>query len=100
VFFPWSLLFYIVFLELEDTKFFIIALVHDFLKTLIAVLSIILPIPALELDIHQSTILGTNCDLFPLALLIFLLFFHLSDPCPLVFVSLFFTPRNEPLEKS
>ena len=52
MFFPWSLLFYIVFLGLEDTKFFILALVHDFLKTLIAVLSIILPIPALELDIH------------------------------------------------
>ena len=66
MFFPWSLLFYIVFLGLEDTKFFILALVHDFLKTLIAVLSFILPIPALELDIHQSTILGTNCDLFPL----------------------------------
>ena len=46
VFFPWSLLFCVVFLELEDTKFLVLALVHDLLKTLIAVLSIILPIIA------------------------------------------------------
>lgn len=44
VFFPWSLLFCVIFYGLEETKFIVLALVHDAIKTLLAILSIILPI--------------------------------------------------------
>jgi hypothetical protein len=44
VFFPWSLLYCVVVYGLQDTKFLIIALFHDVLKTLLAVLSIVVPI--------------------------------------------------------
>jgi hypothetical protein len=44
VFFPWSLLYCVVVYGLQDTKFLIIALFHDVLKTVLAVLSIVVPI--------------------------------------------------------
>jgi hypothetical protein len=44
VFFPWSLLYCVVVHGLQDTKFLIIALFHDVLKTVLAVLSIVVPI--------------------------------------------------------
>ena len=44
VFFPWSLLFCVIFYGLEETKFIVLALVHDAFKTLLAILSIIVPI--------------------------------------------------------
>ena len=44
VFFHWSLLFCVIFYGLEETKFIVLALVHDAIKTLLAILSIILPI--------------------------------------------------------
>lgn len=44
VFFPWSLLYCVVVYGLQDTKFLIIALFHDILKTVLAVLSILVPI--------------------------------------------------------
>ena len=42
VFFPWSLLFCVIFYGLEDTKLIIKALLHDAIKTFLAVLSIVL----------------------------------------------------------
>ena len=44
VFFPWSLLYCVVVYGLQDTKFLVIALFHDVLKTVLAVLSIVVPI--------------------------------------------------------
>ena len=44
VFFPWSLLFCVIFYGLEETKFIVLALVHDAFKTLLAILSIVVPI--------------------------------------------------------
>ena len=41
VFFPWSLLFCLIFYGLEYTKLLVIALFHDFVKTLLSVLSIL-----------------------------------------------------------
>ena len=41
VFFPWSLLFCLIFYGLEHTKFLVIALFHDFVKTLLSVLSVL-----------------------------------------------------------
>jgi hypothetical protein len=49
VFFPWSLLYCVVVYGLQDTKFLIIALFHDVLKTVLAVLSILVPIVGLIL---------------------------------------------------
>jgi len=43
VFFPWSLLFCVVFYGFQNTKFLIIALLHDLLKTVFAVLAVIVP---------------------------------------------------------
>ena len=43
VFFPWSLLFCVMFYGLNQTKFIILALLHDFLKTILAILSILVP---------------------------------------------------------
>ena len=40
VFFPWSLLFCVIFYGLEDTKLIVKALLHDAFKTFLAVLSI------------------------------------------------------------
>lgn len=41
VFFPWSLLFSLIFFGMETTKFLVLALLHDFLKTLGAVISLL-----------------------------------------------------------
>lgn len=38
VFFPWSLLFCVIFYGLEHTKLLVIALLHDFVKTVLAIL--------------------------------------------------------------
>ena len=38
VFFPWSLLFCLVFYGMQETKLIIIALFHDFVKTVLAIL--------------------------------------------------------------
>ena len=40
VFFPWSLLFCVIFYGLEDTKLIVKALLHDAIKTFLAVFSI------------------------------------------------------------
>lgn len=42
VFFPWSLLFCVIFYGLDETKLIVVALVHDAIKTLFAVASMIL----------------------------------------------------------
>ena len=44
VFFPWSLLFCVVFYGFQNTKFLIIALLHDLLKTVFAILAVVLPL--------------------------------------------------------
>ena len=44
VFFPWSLLFCVVFFGFRNTKFLIIALLHDLLKTVFAILAVIIPL--------------------------------------------------------
>ena len=41
VFFPWSLLFCVVFYGLTETKYILIALIHDAVKTFFAILSIV-----------------------------------------------------------
>lgn len=41
-FFPWSLLFSVLFYGMETTRFLILALLHDFLKTLGAVITVVL----------------------------------------------------------
>ena len=40
VFFPWSLLFCVVFYGLTETKYIVLALIHDAVKTFFAILSI------------------------------------------------------------
>jgi hypothetical protein len=47
VFFPWSLLFSVVVYGLGTTKLLIFALLHDAIKTLLAVLSVVISISAL-----------------------------------------------------
>ena len=54
VFFPWSLLFCVIFYGLEETKFIVLALVHDAFKTLLAILSIIVPILIVVLSLIFS----------------------------------------------
>ena len=44
VFFPLSLLFCVVFYGFQNTKFLIIALLHDLVKTVFAILAVILPL--------------------------------------------------------
>ena len=44
VFFPWSLLFCVIFFGIEATKLIVIALLHDFLKTVFAVISVLVPV--------------------------------------------------------
>ena len=41
VFFPWSLLFCVVFYGFQNTKFLIISLLHDLLKKVFAILAVI-----------------------------------------------------------
>ena len=43
-FFPWSLLFCVVFYGFQNTKFLIIALLHDLLKTVFAILAVVVPL--------------------------------------------------------
>ena len=43
-FFPWSLLFCVVFYGFQNTKFLITALLHDLVKTVFAILAVILPL--------------------------------------------------------
>jgi len=47
LFFPFSLLFSVMFYGLEQTKFLIVALLHDAMKTFLAVLSVVLSLIAL-----------------------------------------------------
>lgn len=54
VFFPWSLLFCVIFYGLHETKLIVFALLHDFLKTIFAILSILLPIIGLILFLIVS----------------------------------------------
>ena len=44
VFFPWSLLFCVIFYGLKETKFIVLALIHDAFKTLLAILSVVIPL--------------------------------------------------------
>ena len=44
VFFPWSLLFCVVFYGFHNTKLLLIALLHDLLKTVFAILAIVIPL--------------------------------------------------------
>jgi|TARA_B110000902_G_C14266445_1_gene571549 hypothetical protein len=44
VFFPWSLLFSVVVYGLESTKLLIFALLHDAIKTLFAIISVVISI--------------------------------------------------------
>ena len=44
VFFPWSLLFCLFFYGMEGTKFLVIAIFHDLLKTALAIISILVPL--------------------------------------------------------
>ncbi len=44
VFFPWSLLYCVIVHGLKDTKYILIAMTHDLIKTLFAVLAILLPL--------------------------------------------------------
>lgn len=49
VFFPWSLLFCVVTYGLQETKLIVLALFHDLVKTVIAILSVVLPVVGLIL---------------------------------------------------
>jgi len=43
-FFPWSLLFCVVFYGLEETKLLIVALLHDWFITVLATLAVVIPL--------------------------------------------------------
>jgi hypothetical protein len=43
-FFPWSLLFCLFFYGMDFTKLLIAALLHDWIKTILAVLSVVIPL--------------------------------------------------------
>ena len=45
--FPWSLLFSLFFYGMERTKFLVVALIHDAIKTILAILSIVVPLIAI-----------------------------------------------------
>ena len=47
VFFPWSLLFCVVFYGLAHTKFIVLCLLNDLLKTFFAVLAVLVPVVGL-----------------------------------------------------
>jgi len=47
VFFPWSLLFCVIFYGLKETKYIILALMHDAFKTFFAILSIVISLAIL-----------------------------------------------------
>ena len=40
-FFPWSLLFCVIFYGLTETKYIVLAMLHDAVKTILAILSIV-----------------------------------------------------------
>ena len=42
VFFPWSLLFCVVFFGLTETKYLVLAMLHDAIKTVGAILSVLI----------------------------------------------------------
>ena len=44
VFFPWSLLFCLFAYGLDETKLIVLALFHDFMKTVFAILAVLVPI--------------------------------------------------------
>ena len=44
VFFPWSLLYCLVFHGMQETKYLIIALAHDWIKTISAILVVLVPL--------------------------------------------------------
>ena len=46
-FFPWSLLFCVVFYGLEETKFICLAMIHDAVKTFLAIASVVLSLAAI-----------------------------------------------------
>ncbi len=54
VFFPWSLLYCVVVYGLTHTKLIILAMLHDLIKTALAVLSLLLPIAAIIIYIIFS----------------------------------------------
>jgi len=54
MFFPWSLLFSLVFYGMETTKLLILALLHDFLKTLGAVVVVLLAVGGVLMIILMS----------------------------------------------
>lgn len=43
-FFPWSLLFCLFVYGMEETKLLVLALLHDWVKTILAVLAILIPL--------------------------------------------------------
>ena len=47
VFFPWSLLFCVIFFGLTETKYIVLALIHDAFKTISAILSIVISLVVL-----------------------------------------------------
>jgi len=47
VFFPWSLLFCVIFFGLTATKYIVLALFHDAFKTFLAILSIVITLAVL-----------------------------------------------------
>ena len=44
MFFPWSLLFCVVFYGFQNTKLLLLALLHDLLKTVFAILAVAIPV--------------------------------------------------------
>ena len=44
VFFPWSLLYCLIFHGMQETKYLVIALAHDWIKTIYAILAILVPL--------------------------------------------------------
>ncbi len=54
VFFPWSLLFCVVSYGLQETKLIVIALLHDAVKTALAVASVVVPILVLLVVVLMS----------------------------------------------
>ncbi len=47
VFFPWSLLYCLLVYGMQDTKNLVMALAHDWIKTILAILSVLFPIAML-----------------------------------------------------
>jgi len=55
VFFPWSLLFCVIFFGIDDTKLIIAALLHDLLKTIFALLVLTSPLILIIIYLVVST---------------------------------------------